>query len=82
MAGNVPIGTPKHVRIWNFERGDKRVGRKRAGRIKAEMSNDMKQPKQRCDNASVKRHLRQSGRRIRSNQARECGGRSDKFVLG
>jgi hypothetical protein len=42
MAGNVPIGTPKHVPIWNFERGYKRVGRTRAGRIKAEMSNDMK----------------------------------------
>jgi hypothetical protein len=49
-----------------------------ASGVKAEMSNDMKQPKQRCHNASVKRHLRQSGRRIRSNQAR----RSDKFVLG
>ena len=44
MAGNVPIGTPKHVPIWNFERGYKRVGRTRAGRIKAEMSNDTKQP--------------------------------------
>jgi hypothetical protein len=59
MAGNVPLRHTKSATDLRgtLKRGYKRLGTDARLKIKIEMSNDIKEQRQRFNNASVKRHL-------------------------